>query len=77
MALNPISMNRACPICKEHINQGKPISWSMVFNGEHTMFSIDVCQVDYTLCEVYPTIKTAAMKSEAVMEMLRRAYRYE
>lgn len=47
----------------------------MVFNGEDTEFLIDVCQVDYVLCQVFPTIKAAAMKSEVVLEMLRRAYR--
>ena len=68
-------MNHACPICKEHIIQGEPIFWSMVFNGEPTDFTIDVCKVDAALCEIFPTMKQAAMKSEVVTEMLRRAYR--
>ena len=68
-------MNHACPICERHIVKGLPLSWTIVFNGEPTEFRLDVCPVDHVLCQLFPTLKNAVMRSEVVGEMLRKIYR--
>jgi len=55
--------------------KGLPLSWTIVFNGEPTEFRLDVCPVDHVLCQLFPTLKNAVMRSEVVGEMLRKIYR--
>lgn len=67
------AVRKACCVCECPISRGEKVTWSLVKNGEHLEFSVDVCAVDAALCGVFPSLRSALWKSEVTQELLRRA----